>query len=118
MRLVAVLLLVAPAASAQEIPWFTVDGGGIASVAGSLEVTGSIGQPDAGVLVAGQLEIQGGFWNRLLPIVPVELLSFEVAGTAAPDSEELVDLVHMVPVTLAKRREGEAALDVSPGGRR
>jgi hypothetical protein len=84
----ALLSLVSVPATAQEIPWFTVDGGGAASVSGSIEVTGSIGQADAGVLVAGPLEIAGGFWNRELPIVPVELLSFEVADSAAPACHE------------------------------
>ena len=104
-ELLAALLFLAPAAAAQEIPWFTVDGGGAGSVAGSIEVTGSIGQPDAGLLVAGPLEIHGGFWNRQLPIVPVELMSFEVAQSSVPACEE--GLVHLAMLTIATQPEVE-----------
>ena len=40
----------------------TIDGGGVRSSAGSLEVSGAIGQADAGRLTGGSFEITGGFW--------------------------------------------------------
>ena len=63
----AVLLPVAlwaPAAGAQsyEMRWHTVDGGGGAASSGSLELEGTVGQPDAGVLSGGNFQLQGGFW--------------------------------------------------------
>jgi hypothetical protein len=46
------------------IDWYTIDGGGaMFSTGGELEVSGTIGQPDAGgPLTGGQFELIGGFW--------------------------------------------------------
>jgi hypothetical protein len=56
-------LSAASAASAQslDLSWHTIDCGGGVSSAGSLVLTGTIGQPDAGPLAAGSLECLGGF---------------------------------------------------------
>jgi hypothetical protein len=45
-----------------EIRWYTVDGGGGVSAAGTFQVSGTIGQPDAGLLSGGTFEVRGGFW--------------------------------------------------------
>ncbi|UCE59887.1 MAG: hypothetical protein JSU63_20885 [Phycisphaerales bacterium] len=46
-----------------EINRFTIDGGGeMLSVGGGFELSGTIGQPDAGVLAGGDLTLAGGFW--------------------------------------------------------
>jgi len=46
-----------------EITRFTIDGGGVMfSAGGDFELSGTIGQPDAGVLVGGDFELSGGFW--------------------------------------------------------
>lgn len=46
-----------------SIPRYTIDGGGGTSAAGSLSLTGTIGQPDASeALSGGTLQIVGGFW--------------------------------------------------------
>jgi len=46
----------------------TVDGGGVMrSVAGGLELSGTIGQPDAGRMSAQGLELTGGFWFEIEP---------------------------------------------------
>jgi hypothetical protein len=43
---------------------WTVDAGGSASTGGAgLALHGSIGQPDAGKVVAGELVLRGGFWR-------------------------------------------------------
>ena len=46
-----------------EINRFTIDGGGdMISVGGGFELSGTIGQPDAGVLSGGGFTLSGGFW--------------------------------------------------------
>ncbi len=47
-----------------ELPWFTTDGGGGRSSGGGLEVTGTAGQPDAGLMSGGNLSVSGGYWYR------------------------------------------------------
>lgn len=62
---VPALLLAAPV-----VDWFTVDGGGGASTGGNLELSGTIGQPDAsaaGAMTGGGLTLTGGFWGVTLP---------------------------------------------------
>jgi hypothetical protein len=45
------------------IDWHTVDGGGSTSTGGVYAVSGTIGQPDAGVTMTnGQFAVTGGFW--------------------------------------------------------
>ena len=46
----------------------TIDGGGIMfSSGGDLELSGTIGQPDAGTLSGGELALTGGFWFPVAP---------------------------------------------------
>lgn len=53
----------APAAHAQlQINWSTIDGGGGTSAGGSFTLSGTMGQPDAGVLSGGSFAVSGGFW--------------------------------------------------------
>lgn len=56
--------LAASAAADLTMNWWTCDsGGGLWSAAGGLELSGTIGQPDAGgVLSGGGLTLAGGFW--------------------------------------------------------
>jgi len=67
-RLVAILLVVAVAqtwAQEYQITRWTVDGGGtVNSTGGAFELSGTIGQPDAGVMLSsdGTFELTGGFW--------------------------------------------------------
>ncbi len=47
---------------------WTVDGGGVMhSAGGEYEVSGTIGQADAGTLAGGPFELSGGFWFALTP---------------------------------------------------
>jgi hypothetical protein len=59
-------LAVASSTSAQnfDLSWFTIDGGGdMFSTGGDFELSGTIGQPDAGVVLSGgSFELVGGFW--------------------------------------------------------
>ncbi len=46
-----------------EISRSTIDGGGVMnSVGGGFELSGTVGQPDAGVLSGGGFTLAGGFW--------------------------------------------------------
>jgi hypothetical protein len=45
-----------------DLSWNTIDGGGGISTGGALKLSGTIGQPDAGVMSGGGYEIGGGFW--------------------------------------------------------
>lgn len=68
---VAWLGLVATAVAQQfEIIRSTIDGGGVMrSTGGAFELSGTIGQPDAGTMVGGGFELNGGFW---FPIEPTD----------------------------------------------
>jgi len=44
-----------------ELSWSTIDGGGGVS-SGQYVLSGTIGQPDAGVMAGGSYEVYGGFW--------------------------------------------------------
>ncbi len=47
-----------------DLSWFTIDGGGdMWTTGGDFELSGTVGQPDAGVvLTGGGFELVGGFW--------------------------------------------------------
>jgi len=77
LRYLAVLILAAalhPSATRSQVgdgldlTWNTIDGGGVMrSTGGALELSGTIGQPDAGRMSGGALELTGGFWFELGP---------------------------------------------------
>ena len=48
------------------LDWFTIDGGGVTSSAGRYTVSGTIGQPDAGVMTGGQFTLDGGSWPGII----------------------------------------------------
>lgn len=51
-----------------EITRSTIDGGGVMrSTGGAFELSGTIGQPDAGTMSGGAFELNGGFWFALDP---------------------------------------------------
>ena len=62
------------------IDWHTIDGGGGASAGGVYAVSGTFGQPDAGVLGGGAYALAGGFWGAYVGQTagPVPLLSLEL----------------------------------------
>ena len=71
-QLAAALAILSALAVAQAqnytIDWFTVDGGGGTSTGGVYSVTGTIGQPDAGVMSGGNYTLAGGFWGVLAAV--------------------------------------------------
>lgn len=51
-----------------EITRSTINGGGVMrSTGGDFELSGTIGQPDAGVMTGGEFQLAGGFWFGLSP---------------------------------------------------
>ncbi len=67
--LVVLLLGGAGAALADfDLSWYTIDGGGnMWSTGGDYELSGTLGQPDAGVLTGGDFTLTGGFWPAAVP---------------------------------------------------
>jgi len=62
------LVCLTGSAQEYEITRSTIDGGGVMrSTGGAFELSGTIGQPDAGVLTGGNFELTGGFWFGLAP---------------------------------------------------
>ena len=61
-----VVTLLVSRLSAAEIDWFTIDCGGDSSAGGNFELSGTIGQADAGpgsgTMTGGAFELTGGFW--------------------------------------------------------
>jgi hypothetical protein len=60
-----VIAALATGASGQtyEIPWYTIDSGGeMFTFGGPFELSGTIGQHDAGTLTGGEYQLAGGFW--------------------------------------------------------
>jgi hypothetical protein len=61
----AILILALWSASAQpHIDWYKISGGGGTSAGGTYQVSGTIGQADAGVAMSrGNFSLTGGFWS-------------------------------------------------------
>jgi len=69
LALLALLLLTSTAGAQSggpyDLSWSTVDGGGAIpslSAGGDYVLGGTVGQPDAGLLVGGPYTLGGGFW--------------------------------------------------------
>jgi len=64
MILGGISLAFSPTVQAQPyaITWWTVDGGGGTSSGGGYTLSGTIGQPDAGVMTGGNFSLTGGCW--------------------------------------------------------
>jgi len=53
-------------AQSYSIDWYKISGGGGTSTGGTYQVSGTIGQPDAGsAMSGGQYSVTGGFWSLL-----------------------------------------------------
>jgi len=60
---IILVLGISVCAFSYQIDWFTIDGGGGYSSSGNqYSINGTIGQPDAGVLIGGSNSLSGGFW--------------------------------------------------------
>ena len=57
-----------------DLSWWTVDGGGnTGDSSGAYTLGGTIGQPDAGILAAGDYTLHAGFWAGAGPIYDIYL---------------------------------------------
>ena len=69
LALLVAAILGASAALAQtgggyDLTWSTIDGGGGGSAGGGYQLTGTLGQPDAGATLSGGVySLSGGFWG-------------------------------------------------------
>lgn len=65
------------------INWYSIAGGGGTSSGGVFSISGTIGQPDAGLLTAANYSMVGGFWSILSygqPPVQPPVLTVSLAG--------------------------------------
>ena len=63
--LLAFALSAAQAQTDYTNKWSTVDGGGRSSTGGVYTISGTAGQPDAGVMRAGEYTVNGRFWGLI-----------------------------------------------------
>ena len=64
----ALVIATGMVAAQLEISRSNVDGGGVLrSTGGTFELSGTIGQPDAGVMTGGDFILTGGFWFETPP---------------------------------------------------
>jgi len=96
-------LLLATAAGAAQIDWYSIDGGGAFSSGGGFELNSAIGQPDAGLLSGGSFRLTGGFLAGA-PAAPACV--GDIDGNGAVD---LVDLSTMLAAFGSC--DGESAYD-------
>jgi hypothetical protein len=53
--------------AAYDFSWWTIDGGGATGLtSGNYTLSGTAGQPDAGLLSNGDYVLSGGFWAGIL----------------------------------------------------
>ena len=75
-----------------SVDWFSVDGGGGTSTGGVYQVSGTIGQPDAGAMTGGNSSLVGGFWslfavqNQGAPLLTIRLTSTNTALVLWPSA--------------------------------
>jgi len=69
---VPLLLLISGSVARGQVAdnWWTVDSGGGSSTGGALVVSGTAGQPDAGLMSGGGYALRGGFWSFLSTLPP------------------------------------------------
>jgi hypothetical protein len=80
-----------------SLDWWTVDGGGGTSTNSVYALTGTIGQPDAGVLSGGSFGLEGGFWGAALPTALNHApLMFPVAVTTVENSNLVLAVVKLL----------------------
>ena len=107
LAIIAALALISRHGLTQEpifsLPWFTFDGGGGRSSSGGLEVVGTAGQPEAGVMAGGEFSLSGGFWYA--PVTTDATPDLSITQTVTPTVAEPGQVVTYV---LTFRNEGNA----------
>ena len=82
-----------------EIPWETSDGGGIThATGGSLQLGGTIAQPDANsqVLSGGTFELRGGFWPGADTVITPPTCPADIAPTGGNGIVDVDDLLTVI----------------------
>ncbi|MCC6358994.1 MAG: hypothetical protein IT450_09635 [Phycisphaerales bacterium] len=114
---IAILLTGAIAHAQHDLSWYTVDGGGAMSTAGGVfELSGTIGQPDAGSftqpMTGGVFELVGGFW-----VFPGALpCPGDIDGDHAVDISDLSTLLSQFGSTgtgMSGDLDGDGDVDIS-----
>ncbi len=79
----ASLLITKLVAQTYSVDWFTIDGGGGTSTGAIYSISGTVGQPDAGLTMSsGTYSLTGGFWSILAVQTPgAPLLSVRLTTT-------------------------------------
>ena len=111
-----------------DLSWYTVDcGGAMFTTGGGFELSGTIGQPDAGVMTGGTFELVGGFWPGVatagagVPAATITGAVLRKPNTAGPGGvcDMPVDLAAGGTITSEPREGGvtelRIAFDVTPG---
>ena len=49
-----------------SLGWYQISGGGGSSTGGTYQVSGTLGQPDAGQMSGGEFSVSGGFWPGIM----------------------------------------------------
>jgi hypothetical protein len=66
-----------------DLSWSSIDGGGaMFTTGGNLELSGTIGQMDAGMMTGGAFELSGGFWAGMGVPCPADLNGDRTVGLA------------------------------------
>jgi hypothetical protein len=108
-KLIAASLLVmasGPAAMAQPftIDWYTIDGGGGTSTGGAFSLSGTIGQPDAGVMSGGTFTLTGGFWAGAVTPPPAGCSLADVVVDGTVDGSDFIAFINSFGI-------GDASID-------
>jgi hypothetical protein len=78
-----------------DLSWHTIDGGGGTSSGGGFELTGTIGQPDAGAIAGGNFELAGGFWPGIIG-APVNTCPPDIAPPGGDGIVNVNDLLAVI----------------------
>ncbi len=71
LALVLLSIIVVAADNGYDLSWWSIDGGGGASLGGSYTLDGTLGQPDAGSPSSGGgYTLAGGFWHGSVIVQP------------------------------------------------
>ena len=72
-------------AQSYSTDWYKISGGGGASAGGAYQLSGTIGQPDAGgTMSGGQYSVTGGFWSliSIVQTVGAPMLTITYSGNS------------------------------------
>ena len=88
----------AQVAESYNLPWTTIDGGGVSfSTGGVFRLGVTMGQPDAGSLSGGIYSLQGGFWS-VIPIVRTPLGECDIALGSNPALNPRCDRFDLIAI--------------------